>query len=79
MMLLPDDITVQNIIIFLGLYDLSIRGFFLGYESDTANINIIIGVVAGVSAGILLCVIVGIIFYCHLKRTRYVDIVNDIR
>lgn len=52
MMLLPDDITVQNIIIFLGLYDLSIRGFFLGYENDTANINIIIGVVAGVSAGI---------------------------
>ncbi|XP_011454463.3 uncharacterized protein [Magallana gigas] len=40
------------------------------YENDTANINIIIGVVAGVSAGILLCVIVGIIFYCHLKRTR---------
>lgn len=75
MILLPDDITVQNIIIFLGLYDLSNRGFFLGYENDTANINIIIGVVAGVSAGILLCVIVGIIFYCHLKRTRYVDII----
>nr|XP_022314184.1 uncharacterized protein LOC111118831 isoform X1 [Crassostrea virginica]XP_022314185.1 uncharacterized protein LOC111118831 isoform X1 [Crassostrea virginica] len=40
------------------------------YENNTDNINIIIGIVSGVSAGILLCVIVGIIFYCHLKRTR---------
>ena len=55
----------------VNLFSWNIIALFPGYENNTDNINIIIGIVSGVSAGILLCVIVGIIFYCHLKRTRY--------
>ncbi|XP_062575836.1 uncharacterized protein LOC134237711 [Saccostrea cucullata] len=40
------------------------------YENDSDKIDVIIGVVAGVTVGVFLCVIVGLIFYCQIKRTR---------
>ncbi|XP_060063476.1 uncharacterized protein LOC132543940 [Ylistrum balloti] len=39
-------------------------------KSDDSNLDIIIGVAAGVSAAIIICLIMGIIVYCHLRKNR---------
>ncbi|XP_033754477.1 uncharacterized protein LOC117337552 [Pecten maximus] len=39
-------------------------------KSDESNLDIIIGIAAGVSAAIILCLIMGIIVYCHLRKNR---------
>ncbi|XP_021374569.1 uncharacterized protein LOC110463936 [Mizuhopecten yessoensis] len=39
-------------------------------KSDDSNLDIIIGIAAGVSAAIIICLIMGIIVYCHLRKNR---------
>ncbi|XP_069122942.1 uncharacterized protein [Argopecten irradians] len=47
-----------------------LQGSVCTVKSDESNLDIIIGVAAGVSAAIIICLIMGIIVYCHLRKNR---------